>query len=131
MNEFKERQFVHVVIDVNSYDKVQRCIPPVNHFVLPMLKEGALVLRARQTLADKFALESDPFLHAKAIIIFAEASLPLLVDHQYELYHLPLECVCTILTSQFTPRASDGVYCLHNINMEGEKTYLELIIKKL
>ena len=52
VDELQEGQLVHVVVDVDSNDKVQRRVPPVNHFVLPMLEEGALVLGAGETLAD-------------------------------------------------------------------------------
>ena len=52
-----------------------------------MFEEGALVLGARETLADELAFESDALLDAKAIIVLAEPSLPLLVHHQNKLNH--------------------------------------------
>ena len=87
VDELEEGQLVHVVVDVDTDDEVQRCVAPVNHFILPMLEEGALVLGAGETLADELSFECDALLHAKTIIVLAEPRLALLVDHQDELDH--------------------------------------------
>ena len=42
MNEFQVAQLIHLVIIVDADDEVQRCVPSVEHFILPMVQEGAL-----------------------------------------------------------------------------------------
>ena len=91
MNELKQTQFVlqksglgctyNIRLDVHCYDKVQTRISAVNYFVLPMLHKGTLVLSAREALTDKLTLECNPLLNRKAVVVFREARLALLVYH--------------------------------------------------
>jgi len=46
-----------------------------------------LILTARETLPNQFALESNALLDCKTIKVFAKASLALLVDHECKLDH--------------------------------------------
>ena len=94
MNELEHGQLVDVLVDVDPHDEVQRRIPPVDYFVLPVFQERTLesrvkkgsnhlggrsrasqeastylVLCAGEALADELALERDALLHAEAIIV--------------------------------------------------------------
>ena len=42
VDELEQRQLVHVLIDIDADDEVQRGIPSVDHLVLSVFKEGAL-----------------------------------------------------------------------------------------
>ena len=53
VNELEQGQLVDVVVDVDSNDEVQRGVPTVNYFVLPMFQEGTLVLCAGETFPYK------------------------------------------------------------------------------
>ena len=77
----------HIGIQVDSYDEVETCVPAVDHFVLPMLYKWTLILSARETFADEFSFKSDTFLYGEAVVVFWEAGLALLVDHEHELDH--------------------------------------------
>ena len=71
----------HILIVINSYDKVKRSITAIDYFVLTMLQETALVFRPTQAFTNQFTFESHSFAHAETIEIFGEARLTLLVDH--------------------------------------------------
>ena len=69
VDELEETELIHVVVHINANDEVQRRIPPVNYFVLSMLKERTLVLGSGQALPDKFSLQSNALLHRKTIVV--------------------------------------------------------------
>ena len=51
MDELEQGKLVHILINVDSDDKVKRGIPSVDDFVLAMFEEGAL-LEERQILVE-------------------------------------------------------------------------------
>ena len=87
----------HVLVVINAYDKIQRSIATINYLILTMLEETALVLRPTQAFTNQLTFESHSFAHAETIEVFGEARLALLIDHQYELYHLVLNLPCLFL----------------------------------
>ena len=100
MDKLEQGKFVHILVDVDTDDKVKWGISSVDHLVLSVFEEGALldkkkkisdqlgydvqtylILCTWEAFTDKFTFESDTLLHWEAIIVLWEAGLPLLVDH--------------------------------------------------
>ena len=70
MNEFQKTQLIDFVIIVNTYNEIQRCISPVDYFVLPVLQKAALVLGATQAFPNKFSFKSNSFSDAEIVEVF-------------------------------------------------------------
>ena len=91
-----------VFIVIYPDDEVQRSVSTVKHFVLSVFKKRALFIVnikcpylafcARETLTDEFSFERDLLLDREAIIVFGDACLALLVDHQNKLDHCLFPC---------------------------------------
>ena len=52
MDELKEGKLVDVIVDIDANDEIERGISTIDNFVLSVLEEGALVLRAGKALSD-------------------------------------------------------------------------------
>ena len=87
----------HIVIVFYADNKVQGRVPSVHDFVLSVFQEAALVFCAAEALPNQLALERDPLPDTKAIEVFGEARLPLLVHHQDKVDIVRLKIHCFII----------------------------------
>ena len=55
MDELKEGELVDVVIDVNADNEIERRVSTVDHLILAMLQEWALIFRTGKTLSYELA----------------------------------------------------------------------------
>lgn len=87
----------HIIIVFYADNKVQRCISSVYNLVLSVFQEAALVFSAAEALSNELTLKRDSLAHAKAIEVFGQARLPLLVDHQDKVDIIRLKIHCFII----------------------------------
>ena len=73
------------LIAVDSDDEEQRCVSPVDAFVVSIFEEAALRLVASQTLANDLALQRRLLGDRQVLVVLSETSLTLLVHlHTHE-----------------------------------------------